>query len=112
MPAERIPIANLKPGMYVLNPGISWINAPLLYMMLMALCRVETLNSSPYAAELATVSTRVASRGLFSISATTERTEALEPSWVTANSRGSSLGSNGSVGGFCKSFCKNSLDSF
>lgn len=32
MPAERIPIANLKPGMYVLNPGISWINAPLLYM--------------------------------------------------------------------------------
>ena len=32
MPVERIPIANLKPGMYVLNPGISWINAPLLYM--------------------------------------------------------------------------------
>ena len=49
-------------------------------MMLMARCRVETLNSSPYAAELATASTRAVSRGLFSISATTDRTEALEPS--------------------------------
>lgn len=32
MPAERIPVTSLKPGMYVLNPGISWITAPLLYM--------------------------------------------------------------------------------
>lgn len=32
MAAKRIPIADLKPGMYVLDPGIFWTKVPLLYM--------------------------------------------------------------------------------
>lgn len=32
MGMERIPVGDLRPGMYVLNTGISWLNAPLLYM--------------------------------------------------------------------------------
>lgn len=32
MSSVRIPITKLQPGMYVLNPGTSWLNDPLLYM--------------------------------------------------------------------------------
>jgi putative nucleotidyltransferase with HDIG domain len=32
MATHRIPVARLKPGMYVLDPGISWLREPLLYM--------------------------------------------------------------------------------
>jgi len=32
MPLIKIPIATLRPGMYIVDPGISWLKAPLLYM--------------------------------------------------------------------------------
>jgi len=31
MLAVKIPVARLKPGMYVIDPGISWVRSPLLY---------------------------------------------------------------------------------
>ena len=28
----KIPVSTLRPGMYIVDPGISWLKAPLLYM--------------------------------------------------------------------------------
>lgn len=32
MPLIKIPVTTLRPGMYVVDPGISWLKAPLLFM--------------------------------------------------------------------------------
>ncbi|MBO5491503.1 MAG: DUF3391 domain-containing protein [Desulfovibrio sp.] len=32
MSVKRIPVSRLQPGMYVVNPGCSWVEEPLLYM--------------------------------------------------------------------------------
>lgn len=32
MSVKRIPVSRLRPGMYVVNPGYSWVEEPLLYM--------------------------------------------------------------------------------
>ena len=44
MPLIKIPISTLRPGMYIVDPGISWLKAPLLYMQEGFLASDEEIN--------------------------------------------------------------------
>lgn len=40
----KIPVATLRPGMYIVDPGISWLKAPLLYMQEGILASSDEIN--------------------------------------------------------------------
>ena len=45
MPLIKIPVSTLRPGMYIVDPGISWLKAPLLYMQEGILSSNDEINS-------------------------------------------------------------------
>ena len=45
MPLIKIPVSTLRPGMYIVDPGISWLKAPLLYMQEGILSSKDEINS-------------------------------------------------------------------
>ena len=40
----KIPVSTLRPGMYIVDPGISWLKAPLLYMQEGILASADEIN--------------------------------------------------------------------